>query len=414
MAEGIHDTRDYDLAAESFALARSFRLYHKKRGNRRTGSPQLGSVGEAAFWAVLLLLGCGGTVLLFFNLVVPEWRVNTSLSRPPARCSTSGSTKRQGDDGPLYRPEIWIEYEVGVETYGNWHYDIHRAYSSGRQKRPGGARSLHAEGNRYPCWYDPTNPYVVVLVRRISLVGLAGVHRAGVVRGYRRRRTAVHAAALGEVGRASFGPDAAGTRAGFFWVGQRTAILSRRSTRRRHDQQPRHQASLPSAHRLLARLGLVRHAGLLRDRGTAPWHLRHLLSATRWPAAPAGLWRIFVPLVLIGLGAIAIFVRQLLIATGIGPTLLEISDHPLQPGGRYRLFLSQSGRLSINALRLSLVCEETAIYRQGTNTRTETDEVCRHEIFRREAICIRKRAALRDGTGIGCAGRGHALLQGRT
>ena len=45
-----------------FVLVRSFRYYGKKRGHRRTGSPALGSVGEAVFFAVLLLLGCGGLV----------------------------------------------------------------------------------------------------------------------------------------------------------------------------------------------------------------------------------------------------------------------------------------------------------------------------------------------------------------
>ena len=36
----------------------------KKRGNRRTGSPAMGSMGEALFWAVFLLLGCAGAVMI--------------------------------------------------------------------------------------------------------------------------------------------------------------------------------------------------------------------------------------------------------------------------------------------------------------------------------------------------------------
>jgi hypothetical protein len=95
-----------------------------------------------------------------------------------------------------------------------------------------------------------------------------------------------------------------------------------------------------------------------------------------------------IPLVLVGLGAIAILFRQLLVATGIGPTLVEISAHPLEPGGQYRLFLSQSGRLTINAMRMWLSCEESATYRQGTNTRTETQQVYRQELLRREAFRI--------------------------
>jgi hypothetical protein len=93
-----------------------------------------------------------------------------------------------------------------------------------------------------------------------------------------------------------------------------------------------------------------------------------------------------IPFVLVGIGAIVMFFRLLLINTGIGPTLMEISDHPLQPGGQYRLFISQSGRFQVKALRVALACEESATYRQGTNTRTETQEVYCKQIFRREGF----------------------------
>ena len=68
---------------------------------------------------------------------------------------------------------------------------------------------------------------------------------------------------------------------------------------------------------------------------------------------------------------IYLFMRQLLIASGVGPTQLEISDHPLLPGRRYDLYLSQAGRLTMNFLEIDIVCEEQATYHQGTDTRTE-------------------------------------------
>jgi len=91
-----------------------------------------------------------------------------------------------------------------------------------------------------------------------------------------------------------------------------------------------------------------------------------------------------IPFVLGGLFLIVYFLRKLLVTAGIGPTLLEISDHPLRPGGEYRVFLSQSGNLAINSLSLALVCMEKATYRQGTNTRTEVRPVYRQDLFRRE------------------------------
>jgi len=100
-------------------------------------------------------------------------------------------------------------------------------------------------------------------------------------------------------------------------------------------------------------------------------------------------WVLTLFVVLFGLGGIVLlvfFVRQFLITTGIGPTLVEISDHPLHPGQQCRLFLSQPGRLAINSIEVLLVCEEEATYRQGTNTRTETRKVCHRQLFHRDAF----------------------------
>jgi len=57
-------------------LARFFRYYGKKRGDRRTGSRTLASVGEALFFSIFLLLGCGVGAALFLAFVLPQWRVN--------------------------------------------------------------------------------------------------------------------------------------------------------------------------------------------------------------------------------------------------------------------------------------------------------------------------------------------------
>ena len=45
-------------------MARRFRWWPKKRGARRTGSPFLGTVGEAMFFGLLLLLGAGSLAIL--------------------------------------------------------------------------------------------------------------------------------------------------------------------------------------------------------------------------------------------------------------------------------------------------------------------------------------------------------------
>jgi hypothetical protein len=99
---------------------------------------------------------------------------------------------------------------------------------------------------------------------------------------------------------------------------------------------------------------------------------------------PEWFLRLFtVPFLAIGGWAIYDFVRQMLIHTGIGPTHVEISEHPWYPGGTYRVYLSQGGHLNMSTLALRLVCEEMATYRQGTNIRTEIKAVFDRQIFRK-------------------------------
>ena len=75
------------------------------------------------------------------------------------------------------------------------------------------------------------------------------------------------------------------------------------------------------------------------------------------------------------------FFSEILQRSRIGPTYLEISDLPLLPGKGYQLALSQSGRFSLNSLSMVLVCEEEAIYQQGTDVRTEARDVFERELF---------------------------------
>ncbi len=90
----------------------------------------------------------------------------------------------------------------------------------------------------------------------------------------------------------------------------------------------------------------------------------------------------------VGAWAALFFLRQLLMHTGIGPTSVEISDHPLRPGRSYRVFVTQAGRLNVESLELWLVCEEEATYQQGTDIRTESREVFRQLVFREEEFRI--------------------------
>jgi len=371
-------------------LTRFFRFYEKKRGHRRTGSGKLGNAGEALFFAVILLAGCVGLATLVIMRVIPEWRVNHQFVEHECVVLKRGIGEIQGSDGPLYRPEIKIQYQVHGETYCETTYDIHSAYSSGREEKQEIANRF-TEGRSYPCWYDPADPRTAVLVRGYTWwIWLAFIVPLSFV-------------AIGGGG-LIYAIVHWGTSA------ERRAALARRAQQYApFDEDPSSASQYPR---------VPNGSGITDSPGT---RLRFRLPVARSPAwavlgllVAAVLWNgtvsVFavvavsgllegdpdwfltlftLPFALVGMGLIALLVRQLLVTTGIGPTLVEISDHPLRPGGRYALFLSQAGRLAMKSLRVLLVCEEEASYRQGTNSRRETCQVQRQVIFSREGFAVR-------------------------
>jgi hypothetical protein len=375
-------------------LARSFRYYGKKRGNRRTGSPAWGSVGEAFFFAVFLLLGCGGTVAMLTHVVLPQWRVNHEFVETTCKVLDKRIGQQRDADGLVYRPEFYVKYEVGGVTYGNWHYDIQGAYSGEQQRAQAilGRFEVYdaAKNNLYPCWYDPTNPDVAVLVREGSwwewflftvplsfvVIGAGGLIYTLLRWGKSAERRAAMAQRAQE--RDFFSAGGNGQHP-YPFVPLGADLTNSPGTKLRF----RLPMATSPGWALFGTLafcivwnGIAWVFAVMAVRG-------HLAGRPDW-----FLTLFAIPFILIGLGAVAVFFRQLLLTTGIGPTLVEVSNHPLEPGGQCRVFLSQSGRLTINALRVSLVCEEAATYRQGTNTRTETQEVYRRELFRREGFAI--------------------------
>ncbi|MCH5375291.1 MAG: hypothetical protein JJ992_15070, partial [Planctomycetes bacterium] len=89
-----------------------------------------------------------------------------------------------------------------------------------------------------------------------------------------------------------------------------------------------------------------------------------------------------IPFALIGNWSFRFFITQLRQHIGVGPTIVEISDHPLQPGGHYRLFVAQTGRLKLKRLTVQLACEEETFYRQGTDVRVERHQAFSQIIYR--------------------------------
>ena len=151
-------------------MARSFRICDKKRGNRRTGSEELGRIGELVFFSTLFLLGCGGLIAILVALVIPEWRANHVFTETTCTVLDRRLKKSETGNGTLYRPEIRVRFAVAGTTYIVGTYDIHS--QRGNFTLSEGDTSAIADrfmpGEEYPCWYDPSDPNIVVLSRESS------------------------------------------------------------------------------------------------------------------------------------------------------------------------------------------------------------------------------------------------------
>jgi hypothetical protein len=384
-------------------------MYGKKRGNRRTGSRTWGSAGEALFFGFFLLLGSVFLAGLFHMLVVPEWRVNHNfvetqgrvVSKP--RLNPRERDRRDEAEPVLYRAEVQVEYRVGSTTYRATTYDIH--FGSGREYTADRDALLQAiesfrPGNAIPVWYDPADPHTVVVVRGYSwllwfllLLPVAFILIGGIgliLTLFQWGKSTEHRVA--SIQRASRFNPLKETEVGvveFPFVPQDSNLTNSPGTKLKY----RLPIDLSRGWRLTAILsaclfwnGIVAVFAVMAINN-------HIAGRPDW------LLTLFVlPFAAIGAAMIYFFIHELLAVTAIGPTQLEISDHPLLPGHSYRVYVSQGGRLLIHSLEVSLVCDEVATYRQGTDTRTEQATVYAQSLFERKDVELLPQSAYEEQT----------------
>ncbi len=90
---------------------------------------------------------------------------------------------------------------------------------------------------------------------------------------------------------------------------------------------------------------------------------------------------LLVPFVMAGLWTLFELGRQVLLDIVVGTTRVEVSHHPFHPGGQFQGFVSQTGRLHVRWFQVQLVCEEQAVYQQGTDTRRATSRAYCDTLF---------------------------------
>jgi hypothetical protein len=332
------------------------------------------------FFGVFLLCGVVGLAALVFGMVVPEWRVNHRFVE--GHCVVLGKRlgQSQGEDGPVYRPEIHVRYDADGRPREAWTYDIHGSYTSDRAAQEAILNNFTV-GREYPCWYDPRQPDRVVLVRgyHLGTYAILLVPLCFFAVGYVGLRYNVRKALRpGEVEEARL---AKGLAKGEYPTVPETDRKDSPGT--------------VLAVRLAARLTpsqVLRYEGLgLLVLGAA------LAGVAGGLFGVAGLRdrppALFLGLIagLLGAGWLVLlffFLRQWRTVRGVGPTVVEVSAFPLVAGEPARLYLSQAGPLQVSFLRVTLVCEESATYRQGTDTRTEKRCVYRGDVHRAARFAV--------------------------
>jgi hypothetical protein len=367
------------------AVARSFRMFGKKRGHRHTGSKTLRSAGEALFFALLLILGAAFLFLLLSRTVIPEWRANHEFVETTAVVLDKRVEQRSDRDGnPVFAPKARIHYEQAPDDV--WTYDIAGTTFSNAADAQGRLDRLTI-GQTYPCWYDPMNPEAAVLVRGYSLwfwmlllVPLGFMLIGGGALAYllwHWGRSPEHQAARGQLGRIDLFEEMDARAKDYPTIPHDTDLTNSPGTHLKY----RLPSSNSQGWRLLGATGVC-----------AVWNgivAVFIVLAVRKHLHGEGDWRLdwlVVPFLLIGGFLIYYFVRELLIVTGIGQIFVEISDHPLLPGGRYEVYMVQGGHLWLKAIDVFLECEEQAAYRQGTDTRTDRRVVHRQSLFHQENV----------------------------
>jgi len=386
---------------------RSFRFYEKKRGNRRTGSSKLGRAGELGASVCLLLAGVISLYFIIHGWLKPAWRVRHHFVETTCLVLDKrvGETVRNG--ASLYRPEVQVEYRVEGTPYRVWSYPLPSVFAPlTHSDSKAQAESLYSPGradkqaivnefiiNReYYCWYDPQSPEVVLLVQGyywglwlalivpISFVVLGG---AGVTHSLLYATTSA----------------------------ERRAVLTRRAGRMELFDAPQTPSeeypNIPDGSTITDSPGTtltyrlpIRTSSawilVLLGASCVIWNVLVAISAgyainNHLEGRPDWVLPVFlIPFVLVGIGMTVYFVYRLLVANGIGPTLIEISDHPLVPGRLYQIFISQSGGLRLKSFSVRLVCEEEATYRQGTDIRVQRCLVHDQELVQHTDLEIRR------------------------
>ncbi len=375
-------------------MSKGFTNYFFRRGIGRLTRAKSSHAWEVAIFSLIFFMG-----IFFFSIhlvtwIIPYWRGHQEFVVHSCDVLDKKIDSRKTAEGTIYRPEVQIGYEVAGESYSIWTYDIRtleedEGYLSDKEEVEQ-ALERYKVGQKYRCWYSPEDPAKAFISRRSSfwgwsfslipisliLIGFFGLcwslrHSSASIehRAARERRSFLSTLTSSSIGKKSL-------------------------------------PNVPSESMINNSPGTLLTYRLPTMQGSAVKFLGASLFCLLWNCAA---WSIFIGglvffssswsdyffmilfgLLFCGFGLflLARVIRQLLMTLGIGPTLVEISEHPLLPGKKYHMAVHQSGILRVLRFEVSLLCVELSRFRHGTDMVTHRKEVFRQSLFVRETFEI--------------------------
>ncbi len=359
-----------------------------------TPSPRKRPTAELYIFFSIFLIGL---VFLWIHVVawvIPQWKLlSESVAANCTVLETRIETKSEDDSVTLYRPEIRIKFASEEGDIVVWTYDSDTLTRSGgfstNRKTAENVVAQYEVGKSYSCWYHPDNPEKAVLKRETSvwgwyflaipiclaIFGLGGIFRSVQLFSVSDERKA----AKGVKSNTNFDSSAASgaPAVSLFPTVPDSRMINESPGTYLAFRLP--TTSLPSIRLVVLTIFTIVWNAICWT--ILVWSLYHsggsraeLIFATLFGIVFCG----------IGLFLTIWIIHYLLTAFGIGPTIFEISDHPIYPGRKYRVLLMLTGTQRYRSLNVALVCEEIARFRQGTDTITSRKEVYSQPLYFRE------------------------------
>lgn len=334
-------------------------------------------VGESFLFVVLFVVGAIILSVHCATWVIPQWREIAALHATSAKIIATRVQEHQFDNAAdiRFRPEVLLNYYVRGKLHEHWTYNAHTltkhgGYSTQRKTAEEIIAGYHA-GEEITCWVDFDHPERVVLHRFTSVWGW-----------YFLFSVPLPLLVFGGVG--------------LWWT------LRDRHLSAEHHALRAAKKIVPDFHAINESPGT--HLSLRLPTTSQPsvklvgltfaaviWNTISWCVLVYTLLQPNPTWQHYVACGVFGvlfcgsgLMLLGWIIQQLLMAFSIGPTLLEISQHPIVPNRRYRLLLIQSGTMRVRRWEVAVVCVEVTRFRQGTDTLTSIKEVYHDTLAARE------------------------------